>query len=59
MTVSFKYLTVLLTYMVTIEKPKGIMITLRDRKENKSKTLTVYDTTLEEVFERIKKALSK
>lgn len=43
--------------MVTKEKPKGIMITIRDRKTNQSKTFTVYDTTLEEVYGKIEKAL--
>lgn len=43
--------------MVTIEKPKSVMITIRDRRENKSKTITVYDTNLEEVYGKIKKAI--
>ena len=45
--------------MVTIKKPKSIMITIRDRKENKSKTLTAYDVTLEEALAAIKKALER
>lgn len=56
MTGSFIKVTVLLLIMVTTEKPKGIMITIRDRKENASKTLTVYNATLEEVYNKIKKA---
>ncbi len=43
--------------MVTIQKPKGIMITIRDRKENKSKTITVYGADIEIVFKKIKKAI--
>jgi len=52
---SFIKVTVLLLIMVTTEKPKAIMITLRDRKENKSKTLTVYGASIEEVLNKIKK----
>jgi hypothetical protein len=59
MTVSFIKVTVILIIMVTTEKPKGIMITIRDRKENASKTLTVYGTTLEEVYDKIKEVLEK
>jgi hypothetical protein len=39
------------------EKPKGIVITVRDRKQNKSKSITIYNTTIDEVFKRIEKAL--
>lgn len=59
MTVSFIKVTVLLTYMVTTEKPKSIMVTIRDRKANKSKTITAYNTTLEEVFRKIKRVLER
>ena len=45
--------------MVTINKPKGITITIRDRQENKSKTITVYDTDLEAIYKTIEKALNK
>ena len=45
--------------MVTIKKPKSIMITIRDRRENRSKTITAYDFTVEEAFNIIKKALEK
>lgn len=43
--------------MVTINKPKSITVTVRDRNRNKSSTITVYNITLEDVVERIKKAL--
>ncbi len=43
--------------MIFIKKPKAITITIRDRARNKGKNLTVYGTTIEEVIERIKKAL--
>ena len=43
--------------MVTTEKPKSVMITIRDRKENKSKTITVYNTDLEEIYKKIKGVL--
>lgn len=39
------------------EKPKAIVITIRDRKANKSKSITVYGITLEEVFKRVEKVL--
>jgi len=42
--------------MIT-EKPKSIIITIRDRKENKSKSITVYNTTLDDVERKIKKAI--
>ncbi len=38
-------------------KPKAIIITVRDRKSNKSKSITVYDTSLEEIFKKIEDAL--
>ena len=40
-----------------LEKPKGIEIKVWDRKANKSKSLTVYDTTVEEVCEKLKREL--
>lgn len=43
--------------MITKEKPKGITITTRDRKNNKSKSITVYGSTIEEVIEKVEKAL--
>ena len=45
--------------MATIRKPKGITITIRDRKENKSRTLTVYGTTLDLLYEKVKAALGE
>lgn len=59
MTVSFIKVTVILTYMVTTKKPKSIMVTIRDRRDNKSKTITAYNTTLEEVYRKIKAVLEK
>ena len=41
--------------MVRIEKPKSVMVTIRDRKTNESKSFTVYDTTVDEVYKRVKK----
>ena len=57
MTVSFIKVTVILLIMVTTEKPKSVMITIRDRRENKSKTITVYNTDLEEIYKKIKDVL--
>ena len=39
------------------EKPKAVIITVRDRKSNKSKSITVYDTSLEALFKKIEQAL--
>jgi hypothetical protein len=39
------------------DKPNSIIITVRDRKTNKSKSITVYDTTLDEVYAKVEKAL--
>ncbi len=41
--------------MVRIEKPKSVMITIRDRKTNESKSFTVYDTIVDEVYKKVKK----
>ncbi len=41
------------------EKPKAIIVTVRDRKDNTSKSITVYDATVNDVFNRVEKALSK
>jgi hypothetical protein len=41
--------------MVTTEKPKSVTITVRDRKDNGSKSITVYNATLDEVYNKIKK----
>ncbi len=39
------------------EKPRAIIITVRDRKSNKSKSITLYDTSLEEIFKKIEEVL--
>jgi hypothetical protein len=39
------------------DKPKSIIITIRDRKDNKSKSITVYGTTVEEIYTKVQKAL--
>jgi hypothetical protein len=39
------------------EKPNSVVITVRDRKENKSKSITVYGVELEEVYRRVEKTL--
>ena len=44
---------------MTLEKPKGITITIGDRKENKFKSFVVYDMELEDVGKRIKKVFEK
>lgn len=43
--------------MVTINKPKGITITIRDRQDNRSKSITVYGTSLEELQKKIEQVL--
>ena len=43
--------------MVTVEKPNAVVITVRDRKSNKSKSITVYDATLDEIFNKIQRML--
>jgi len=39
------------------ERPKSIVVTVRDRKENRSKSISVYNTTLDEVYKKIEKCL--
>lgn len=39
------------------DKPKAIIITVRDRKSNKSKSITVYNTDLEEIYKKIESIL--
>lgn len=34
------------------DKPKAIIITVRDRNSNKSKSITVYNTDLEEIYKK-------
>jgi len=45
--------------MVTIGKPKSITITIRDRQINKSKTITIYNSGMDETFYKIKNAVKK
>ncbi len=40
-----------------LKKPHGISITIRDRKMGKSKTFSRYETTLENVYRKVKRAL--
>jgi hypothetical protein len=39
------------------EKPNSVVITVRDRKSNKSRSITVYGASLEEVYSKVEKAL--
>jgi hypothetical protein len=41
------------------DKPKSVIITIRNRKENKSKSITVYGISMEEVYKKIEIALKK
>jgi len=41
--------------MATTKKPESIEIIVRNRKNSRSKSLTLYSTTIEEVFQKIKK----
>jgi hypothetical protein len=43
--------------MVTMERPRSITIIVTDRKEHKSKSFVVYGSTIEEIAEKIKKAM--
>ena len=43
--------------MVTIHKPISITITIRDRQNNKSKSITIYNSGLDKVFNKIKNAV--
>lgn len=45
--------------MLTTERPKAITITVRDKKENISKSIVVYGATMEDVFKRIEKVISE
>lgn len=56
-TLNYLKLTKYVNIMVTINKPKGITITLRDRAENRSKSITVYGVSLEELEKKIEKVL--
>ena len=42
-----------------LEKPKRILVTVQDRQTNKSKSLTVYDTELEVVYNLIASILKR
>ena len=39
------------------EKPNSVVVTVRDRNKNTSKSITVYNTTVNEVFGKIGKIL--
>ena len=41
------------------EKPTSVVVTVRDRKENVSKSITVYNTTVDEVYKRVEQSLKK
>jgi len=41
------------------EKPNSVVITVRDRNENKSKSITVYNTTIDEVYKKVEQSLKK
>jgi hypothetical protein len=43
--------------MSKLEKPKSITVTVSDRKEGKYRSFVVYDSTVEEVENKVKKAL--
>ena len=45
--------------MVTINKPKSITVTVRDRKNNDSKSITVYNKSLDDVIEKIEDIFKK
>jgi hypothetical protein len=44
--------------MSKLEKPKSITVTVSDRREGKYKSFVVYDSTVEEVEKKVKKALA-
>lgn len=41
------------------EKPNAIVITVRDKKRNKSKSKSVYDSTVEEVCKKLEAVVGK
>jgi hypothetical protein len=45
--------------MVTINKPKSITVTVRDRRDNKSQSITVYNNSLDDVIKKIEKLLKE
>lgn len=45
--------------MTSIKKPESVMITIRNRKTNESKSLTVYDTDVKDVYEQIKRLFTR
>ena len=45
--------------MVTIDKPKSITVTVRDRRNNKSQSITVYNESLDDVIKKIGKLLKE
>ena len=45
--------------MGSTRKPESVMVTIRNRKNNTSKSVTLYDTSIEEVYEKIKRLFSE
>ncbi len=45
--------------MTSIKKPESIMVTVRNRKTNESKSLTIYGTNVKDAYEQIKRLFSK
>jgi len=43
--------------MVTINKPKSITVTIRDRQNNESRSITVYNESLNDVVRKVEKLL--
>ncbi|MGC8479862.1 MAG: hypothetical protein ACP5M9_04340 [Candidatus Micrarchaeia archaeon] len=41
------------------EKPNAVVITVRDKKKNKSKSKTVYNTTLGDLCKELEKVVGK
>jgi len=44
--------------MAALERPKGITVLISDRKERKSKSFVVYNTTIEELEKKIRKTIA-
>jgi len=45
--------------MVTIGKPNSITVTVRDRINNRSQSITVYNTTLDDIVKKIQRSLKE
>jgi len=43
--------------MVETDKPKSVTITIQDRSDKKSKSFTVYNTDIDEVYGIVRRAL--